>query len=126
MEVYRKGQADTYRIVFGVILLLTGLFAAYKWFTYFRGETVSSAPVDWIGAAILVLIGLGTAYYFAAVHKKTVDYVIDTDEEMRKVTWPTKEELKDSSVLVIVVMLILGVITSALDAAFLQLFKLFT
>ncbi|MFZ6033078.1 MULTISPECIES: preprotein translocase subunit SecE [Melioribacter] len=42
---------------------------------------------------------------------------------MKKVTWPTKEELKDSTVVVVVVCLILALFTYAIDMSLNQILK---
>ena len=49
------------------------------------------------------------------------NYVALTREELRKCTWPTVEELKGSTVIVAVSMLILGVFTVAVDLVFTKL-----
>ena len=49
------------------------------------------------------------------------NYVQQTREELRKCTWPTVEELKGSTVIVAVSMLILGVFTVAVDLVFTKL-----
>jgi preprotein translocase subunit SecE len=45
-------------------------------------------------------------------------YVQQTREELRKCTWPTWEELKGSTVLVSISIVLLGVFTYVLDRAF--------
>jgi preprotein translocase subunit SecE len=46
--------------------------------------------------------------------------------ELQKATWPTKTELRDSTVVVIVAALILGVFTSISDFSLTQVVVLFT
>lgn len=48
---------------------------------------------------------------------KIVNFVNDVVREMKKVTWPTKDELKDSTQIVIVVCLLFAVFTYAIDMA---------
>jgi len=43
------------------------------------------------------------------------NYIQGTREELRKCTWPTKEELKGSTVVVMVSILLLGVYTVGVD-----------
>ena len=42
-------------------------------------------------------------------------YVVDTREELKKCTWPTVEELKGSTVLVTLSVLMLGAFTAVVD-----------
>jgi preprotein translocase SecE subunit len=43
------------------------------------------------------------------------NYVLETREELRKCTWPTVDELKGSTVVVMVSIFLLGVFTIAVD-----------
>lgn len=46
--------------------------------------------------------------------------------ELQKCTWPTKTELRDSTIVVVVATLILGVFTSISDFSIYQVVDLFT
>jgi preprotein translocase subunit SecE len=54
---------------------------------------------------------------------KIIGYFNDVVKEMKKVTWPTKAELKESTLVVIVVCLILAAFTYVIDMAIQQVFK---
>jgi preprotein translocase subunit SecE len=47
--------------------------------------------------------------------EKIINMVNDVVKEMKKVTWPSKEELKESTSIVIVVCLILAAFTYVID-----------
>lgn len=47
--------------------------------------------------------------------EKIIGFVDDVVKEMKKVTWPTKEELKESTTIVIVVCLIIAAFTYVID-----------
>lgn len=55
--------------------------------------------------------------------EKIIGFFNDVVKEMKKVTWPTKDELKESTMIVIVVCLILAVFTYLIDMGITQLFK---
>ncbi|MBX3007497.1 MAG: preprotein translocase subunit SecE [Melioribacteraceae bacterium] len=55
--------------------------------------------------------------------EKIVNFVNDVVKEMKKVTWPTKEELKESTSIVIVACLILAVFTYIIDMGISQILK---
>lgn len=55
--------------------------------------------------------------------QKIINFFNDVVKEMKKVTWPTKEELKESTTIVIVVCLILSAFTYIVDMAVTQVFK---
>jgi len=46
---------------------------------------------------------------------KIIDFFTDIVKEMKKVTWPKKEELKDSTMVVLVTSLIFAVFVLAID-----------
>ena len=54
---------------------------------------------------------------------KISEYIKGSVEEMKKVTWPTKDELKESTTVVIVVCLIIAAFTYVIDMAINQIFK---
>ncbi len=55
--------------------------------------------------------------------EKIINFVNDVVKEMKKVTWPTRDELKESTTIVIAVCIILAVFTYVIDMAISQLFK---
>lgn len=52
------------------------------------------------------------------------NYVAETQEELKKCTWPTVDELKGSTVVVMVTLLILGVFTVVVDWALSNIIRL--
>ncbi len=55
--------------------------------------------------------------------EKIVNFFDDVVKEMKKVTWPTMDELKESTAIVIVLCLILALFTYGIDIAITQVFK---
>ncbi len=55
--------------------------------------------------------------------EKIINFFNDVVKEMKKVTWPTKEELKESTVIVIIVCLILAAFTYVVDLGITEVFK---
>jgi preprotein translocase subunit SecE len=49
--------------------------------------------------------------------EKIINFVNDVVKEMKKVTWPSRDELKESTSIVIVVCLILSAFTYIVDMA---------
>jgi preprotein translocase subunit SecE len=47
--------------------------------------------------------------------KKIIDFFYDVMKEMKKVTWPKKEELRESTIIVIVASLVISVFIYAVD-----------
>ena len=53
-------------------------------------------------------------------------FTIEIVEELKKCTWPTSSELRDSTIVVIAASVILGVFTSISDFSLYQFVDLFT
>jgi preprotein translocase subunit SecE len=58
--------------------------------------------------------------------RSTRIFVGEMIDELKKATWPTRTELRDSTIVVIVAAVILGVFTSISDFALYQVVDLFT
>jgi preprotein translocase subunit SecE len=66
-----------------------------------------------------VVIGGVFAWLWRAGHlTRFADYVRLTKEELRKCTWPTVDELKGSTVVVAIAIVLLGGFTVAVDFVF--------
>lgn len=64
----------------------------------------------------VVVIGGAFAYLWWKGHLlKVGTYVAETREELKKCTWPSREELKGSTVVVIISIALLSVLVVALD-----------
>ena len=60
MDIYKKGQAKNYRVIFAGILRVVSVYAAYKWFAWTMDDILFGQPylrLDWIGAGILLILG---------------------------------------------------------------------
>lgn len=55
--------------------------------------------------------------------EKIIKFFEDVVKEMKKVTWPTKEELKESTTIVIVVCLLIAAFTYVIDMGVSQIMK---
>lgn len=54
--------------------------------------------------------------------EKTIKFFEDVVKEMKKVTWPTKQELKESTNVVIAVCIFIALFTFAIDFVITKLF----
>ena len=79
----------------------------------------------WIGIWTVIAAGLFAWAWKAGHLKRFADYVQQTKEELRKCSWPSWDELKGSTLLVAVFIIILGGFTVAVDQIFFHLFMLF-
>ena len=61
--------------------------------------------------------------YKNTMKQKIINFFNDVVKEMKKVTWPSKDELKESTMIVVVVCLIMAAITYVIDMAITQVFK---
>ncbi len=55
--------------------------------------------------------------------EKIIKFFDDIVKEMKKVTWPTKDELKESTTIVIVVCLIIAAFTYVIDMSVSQILQ---
>ncbi len=127
LSVYKSGQGYYTRMgtVIGV-LLVTLLGIQWLW-QYLLLVRIGTIPTIYIATAGAVLAG-GAAvfvmYYLVFVKPRTVDFLVATEGEMKKVNWSTRREIVGSTVAVITSAFILTVFCWFVDLGFSEFFKL--
>jgi preprotein translocase subunit SecE len=139
MEVYKQGQGSVVRRLLLLVSVSVGFFMSVSMKNWMEsraglpGATLLGLPVEWLGSSLgsfagfpftaallisFVLFAVLTflSIFFAFQKASTGDFLIETDKEMHKVSWPTWRELKGSSLVVVIVTLFLGVYLYVVDA----------
>lgn len=91
------------------------------------GSTVALQPVEPVlvkgtVAAVIILIGSILAWWLAASRVKTVEFLIATDFEMKKVNWSTPREIIGSTWVVVIACFLLSASLFCFDVILKQLF----
>lgn len=136
-NVYKKGQGSSARISVGIVLGLIAVFSAISLHgalidlpAFFGGVNIPlvGLPLTWglvssfffflfCAAIVGVLVG-GFETGIKKVDnvgRRVVGFLIDTQGELQKVSWPTRQELIGSTIVVIVCAVILGVYIFGVD-----------
>jgi preprotein translocase subunit SecE len=75
----------------------------------------------------VVLVAVAFVYIWQKGYLKQVaGYISETRDELRKCTWPSLDELKGSTVVILVTIVLLGGFIVAIDYVVSQLVKLIT
>jgi len=64
---------------------------------------------------VLVVLAVFGLLWYQGYLVKIRNYVAETQEELKKCTWPSWDELKGSTVLVMITMALLGLFTIVVD-----------
>lgn len=145
-EIYRKNQGVYARYGLAIILGFIVLFASYSLYgrliplpEVYAGARVPVLNVsfNWgfLGAVILFMIcGAFVGILVGGVQtrirpldtggRKIVDFLIETQAELQKVSWPTKQELVGSIIVVIISVIILGMYIFGVDALMREVMRL--
>lgn len=143
LKYYKKEQGKIIRIVTAVCLFLMvsyGYYSLYRFVppidasnntaTFWGTEIIKIPFFDFgitYGMVISIILCLGTCFfiYLIALNKpKTAEFLIESEAELKKVSWPSRQQYTGSSVAVIISVVVLGVFLVSMDWLFLQLMKL--
>lgn len=139
LEIYKKGQGSRARVSAYVLVGILVAFGAYachgEFNTVGRGvglpiaDGLSNLPL--IGAltwmkiiALVVFLGGLLTMHLVLNGPKMADLLIDTEQEMRKVSWPSWSEVKSASLVVVAVTFVFGMALYGFDYALQGLFSL--
>ena len=88
-------------------------------------QSIEIFPLIYLQAGVtgaIMLLGTVFVYWFVASHRHTVDFLINTDGEMRKVNWSTRKEIIGSTQVVIVAAFLIAALLFAVDIMFREIF----
>lgn len=74
--------------------------------------------VQGLMAGIALFVGLLLIYWLVGLKRVTGEFLIATDGEMRKVTWPSVREVRSSTVTIIIATIILAALLFGIDFLF--------
>jgi len=128
LEIYKKGQGTTARWIAAVALLGLAVLGCYAlqaklsesesaWITQKLNLGIINLSLSVIiaaGAFVLAAVAVG----FVVNHRRLVDYLINSEAELRKVAWPTRPELKRQTIVVLVSMAFFGILLFLADLLF--------
>ena len=143
MESYKSGQGSLARLVAfaaATLALVMGALEVYSWM-YDPATDVAIWPLNSLelfqmlpvlDVALSWKLLLTIALFFAAAwglrrtltRHKTVDALIETEAEMRKVAWPTIDEARGATLIVILVTLVMTASLAIFDTVLSKVFRL--
>lgn len=128
-EAYKKGQGRVARTLSTLVLGAFGVFGCYalnEWLSGYEWAADNglafggdSPVLMWsviVSAGVFLLFAFGV---FALLHyRKFVDYLINCEAELRKVSWPTRPELKRQTIVVLITLALFGAMLFVVDLFF--------
>lgn len=121
LQLYKKGQGMIARWTAGGLLLGMALYGCWSFQDYptdedsflrtqLFGIEALNVSVDWAFLiAVVMAAALGALiYYFVVNHPKSAEFLIETEAELRKVSWPARHEYLNSSFVVILSVVVLS------------------
>ncbi|MGI5831600.1 MAG: preprotein translocase subunit SecE [Thermoguttaceae bacterium] len=100
---------------------LAVLFLAGAWATY-RENLYADLRTSAIVAGVFFLVGCWIS--FRVIHIPSfAEFLISVEAEMRKVSWPSRKELKQTTYVVLVVMALITLLVFSYDVIFSMVFR---
>ena len=132
-EFIKKGQGSLARLVAYTVGGLLIVFGAWRFFATFNQRGVAvllpSVPILGeltafnVGAIVVGIVGL-MGLHLLLNREKSVELLIETEQEMRKVSWPTLPEVWNATLVVVLVTVTLAVTMYGFDLVLARLFRL--
>ncbi|WP_372368592.1 preprotein translocase subunit SecE [Candidatus Uabimicrobium sp. HlEnr_7] len=141
LPMYKKKQGQVVRWTAFLTFVALWLFATYKCFhsfpewdwtriVYVEGIVIPLIDYEMPEVTPKLLTSLGIGFflifisaYLCFLSQRTSDFLIDTESEMRKVSWPTMKEVVKSSTVVIIAIVILALYLFVVDIGFDSIFQ---
>ena len=132
LEVYKPGQGKVARgvaYVLGVLLVVFGAFRLYATINVPGNEWAENVPV--IGsvsiyntiAFVTCLLGV-LGLHLVLNRPGAVDMLIDTEQEMKKVSWPSRREVQNATIVVALVTFTMAMLLFGFDQLLRVVFQL--
>jgi len=108
---YKSGQGSWARLGTFAVLVLAILAAIYSYTRTFAGAN----PAIKYGLPTALGAVAGWAAYRLVHWPRYADFLITTESEINKVSWPSRQEVRMSTIVVLVLAIFLAIFLSAVD-----------
>jgi preprotein translocase subunit SecE len=105
-----SNTADIGKLILAMLVLAAGIFA-YSWFG--RDGSIP-ASVRMLGVMASLVVALAIAA-FTALGRRVRNFIAESQFEMRKVVWPTRDETIKTTGIIIVVVILLSLLLGLID-----------
>ena len=137
MDIYKKGEGKLTRRVayYGILLLVVWGFKEFAktlmgWFGFFRKTLVDvelpyyEQPLT-IGVLLCIVLTVVVGWYLYGLinGRKLAPLLIDTETELKKVAWPSWDDAKQSTVIVLVFVAATAIFLTAVEFALRRVFE---
>lgn len=130
MEAYKSGQGGLARLIAALALAVTAALGAVELYAQiqdrgdrallpgevFQDLPLLGVPLSWkfvLCVAIFAVLLYGVRRYLT--RPSVVDALIETESELKKVSWPSRQETQTASIVVVAVSVILCVVLATFD-----------
>ena len=101
-QVHKPGEGYATRLAMMAVVFAYVLYACYHWYydwvtlrdvlpsflTDWTLDNKISKAIAWAGTAAIALVGSLVGYYYIYIKRESAEFLIKTDGELAKVTWP--------------------------------------
>jgi len=115
-EVVVSNKMDTIKLILAVLILVAGVAGFY----YYETEALLYRV---IGLLTMVGIALGIIYT-TLIGQSVVGFGRDARAEVRKVIWPTRQETVQTTMMVLVTVIIIGIFLWLVDMVLIEAVQL--
>lgn len=132
LEIYKAGQGKHARGVaylLGMGLIVFGGIRLYAAINVPGSEWIEDVPVighvslyNTIALAVVLISALGLHLVLNRVG--AVDMLVDTEQELKKVSWPSRIEVRNATVVVVIVTVTMGLMLYGFDQMLTWAFQL--
>ena len=110
-----KAETNSSRDIVLWILFAVILGAGIYGFIYFDNQVMDLIRI----VGLLVVIGIAATVAVKTAHgRQLFDYFREADIERRKVVWPTRQETTQTTLIVIAVTIVIGILLFIMDTIF--------
>jgi preprotein translocase subunit SecE len=106
-EVEVTNKLDTFKLLLAIVILLVGIAGFY----YYEAEGLLYRV---LGLLAFVLVALGVVYT-TNLGRSVVGFGREARAEVRKVVWPTRQETVQTTMMVIVAVILIGIFLWLID-----------
>jgi len=123
-SIYKPGQGYWTRLISGLAGGVLVLMGAWWLWSEIESYRLEHGVYIQAGVAVFVIGFFGLMLYrWTSVKPKTVDFLIATEGEMKKVNWPSKKEVAGSTWIVIACLIFFVAVLFSSDLLFQAIFR---